>query len=267
MRTPIYDRRLDDDGKFFLQHGCMFAPPHYHHALEILCVPAGKTPQNADAALVVNGVTEKLDRPIIALVDSDTVHSLTAPAADCYCAVVPKRYLRNFLRVENNRVLAENFVSDPDFVARVSPLLFSLPSLEGNELAFTGAVDLLLGLLGDKLGFAYKRNRQLALDILSYIKQHCTEDIRLQSLAQKIGYHKCYLSKLIRETFDVNFATLVNAERYRLFCALQAERDDLLANIYNAGFNSTSTFYRFCRSQDIQKDRPSPAVRHRHDDR
>jgi AraC-like DNA-binding protein len=83
-------------------------------------------------------------------------------------------------------------------------------------------------------------------DILSYIDTHINEQITLESLAREFGYNKSYFSRLFNDHLGISLNNYVNFVRLNRFEQLMAKNSDKSVTelIYEAGFSSTTTFYR-----------------------
>ena len=86
---------------------------------------------------------------------------------------------------------------------------------------------------------------EIAVAIVSYIRENLTEELTLTGLAKSLGYNPNYLSGCISELFGTNLSTLianirVDKARYLLF-----ETDKTGLEIcYECGFGSERSFHR-----------------------
>jgi two-component system response regulator YesN len=49
--------------------------------------------------------------------------------------------------------------------------------------------------------------------IVQYVRQHCTEDLKVKNIAQKFGYNRCYLGKIFTHKVGVNFTEYLHGLR------------------------------------------------------
>ena len=86
---------------------------------------------------------------------------------------------------------------------------------------------------------------EIATRVVSYIREHITDEITLPDIAKFLGYNQNYLSKCISDIFETNLCTLianirVDKARYLLF-----ETDKTGLEIcYDCGFGSERSFHR-----------------------
>lgn len=86
---------------------------------------------------------------------------------------------------------------------------------------------------------------ELATGIVSYIREHLTEEITLSKIAKALGYNPNYLSQCISDIFGTNLCTLianirVDKARYLLFETNKTG----LEICYECGFGSERSFHR-----------------------
>lgn len=244
----LYEKTRDEENGFFMRSGDLTFPIHFHRSIEIVLTEPG-----ADIVITVNKTKRRLTGYQIVFVDSYDVHEFAGGNDKCHSFIIPIPLIENYTKIKGKRTLSRNFIEDEPFIVKVAPLVMSLKSFTKNKLAFAGAADLLLAMLSEHIGFADKPNprQTIACDIIDFLDSHCTEKITLMSVAEKMGYHKCYLSKIINEYLNDNFNNLLNASRYKRFTKLQQPGEDLLPSIFNSGFNSVATFYRFCGKKGL----------------
>ena len=88
-------------------------------------------------------------------------------------------------------------------------------------------------------------NEALVFRIISYIEDHYTEDISMRSMANELSYEYHYISRVMRESLNIGFKTLVNQYRCERAKELISETDSPLSDIaMNCGFQSIRTFNR-----------------------
>lgn len=249
-KMSYYEKTRDDINGFFWHAGDMTFRPHFHRSIELMLTDDG-----ALLDVTVNRDRRILSSPCFVLIDSYDVHSFCGGNEKCRSMILPPTFTENFRKQKGNRALGGNFITDVSFVRRILPLFDALPTLTDNALAFSGAVDLLLALSAQQLGWTQDNDsgQNVARGILDHLENHYAEKLTLSSVAEKMGYHPCYLSKILHEYCNDSFNNVLNAIRYRAFVDLQQRNDDLLTNIFAAGFNSVSTFYRYCNQMHLPK--------------
>lgn len=86
--------------------------------------------------------------------------------------------------------------------------------------------------------------------ILSYLAEHCTEPITLESLAAEFDLSVSYLSHIFSDTVRINFRAYLNTLRLRKAMVLLWSSDAPVTRIcFDCGFESQRTFNRAFREQ------------------
>lgn len=78
-----------------------------------------------------------------------------------------------------------------------------------------------------------------------YIRDNCTQNITLDTVADYIGFSSCYFSRLFKQTTDYSFVDYLNLQRVKLAQLLLSDSTLNVTEIsYQSGFKSISTFNR-----------------------
>ena len=86
--------------------------------------------------------------------------------------------------------------------------------------------------------------------ILSYLSEHCTEQITLESLADQFNLSVSYISHVFSDTMRINFRTYLNTLRLRRALVMLWSTDSPITRIcFDCGFESQRTFNRAFREQ------------------
>ena len=86
---------------------------------------------------------------------------------------------------------------------------------------------------------------ELVFRIISYVEKHYTENITLKGMAGELSYEYHYISRVLRESLNIRFCTLVNQYRCERAKELITETDAPLSVIaMNCGFQSIRSFNR-----------------------
>lgn len=81
--------------------------------------------------------------------------------------------------------------------------------------------------------------------VISYMEEHYSEDIGLESIADNFSTTPKYLSKLIKEKLGVNFLDYLSGLRINAAKILLSETDKNISDIFTeVGFNNRNTFIR-----------------------
>lgn len=83
------------------------------------------------------------------------------------------------------------------------------------------------------------------ISICDYINQHCTEDLTLDDMADRVGFSKYHFSRLFKEFTNVSFYKYLNGKRiaYAEKLLLDPEINVMEAAV-RSGYNSISAFMR-----------------------
>lgn len=93
-----------------------------------------------------------------------------------------------------------------------------------------------------------KADDALFIQIVTYISEHCTEDITLQSVADHFGYEPHYLSRYMKSVADIHFRHLVNSYRMDNARLLLENTERPITEIAVAsGYDCLRTFNRVFR--------------------
>ena len=85
--------------------------------------------------------------------------------------------------------------------------------------------------------------------VITYMNEHFTEQISLESVAKAIGYNANYLSHCIQKLYGLNFCTALASLRIERARYLLTSSDKSITEIcYECGFGSERTFLRQFKS-------------------
>jgi len=92
---------------------------------------------------------------------------------------------------------------------------------------------------------AARKNNELIEKVLFYIRDNLDDKLRLEQLAEELGYSYHYMSNCIRDNFGVNFCTLVNQYRIDLAATLLRTTDMTMTQVAGkSGFSTIRSFNR-----------------------
>lgn len=134
----------------------------------------------------------------------------------------------------------------PDTLAQQAGRLGSLPldSRSRQQVVgiFLGMTDLLFDVAGERLGHA----PDIVQKALSYIEQNLNRGVRLEEVADYVNVSSCYLSRLFKNTLDINFITYVTGRRMEMAKDLLTNTDLPITHI--ARELSYNGINYFCKS-------------------
>lgn len=86
---------------------------------------------------------------------------------------------------------------------------------------------------------------KLIIDLLRYLDKHFTENISVESVAERFGYSKNYLSTLFNKYTGMRFSDYLNRLRIReTVKRMENSSVGITSVALDCGFNSLNTYYR-----------------------
>lgn len=219
--------------------------PHFHSNIEILYVLDGQI------EITINNEKKTLSAGCASVAGSFDIHSYYTPLqSKTIILIIPTTLVNSFNILTRSASFASPFM-EPGFrdkdMRNAMEQLVSFSDVRDSLIA-KGYIYVVLGILTERLGMSGDARRESDLvirDILLYLEQHYLEDLTIEGLAKKFGYHKDYLSRLFNVSIGVGFSHYMGILRSRHAAMLLRESNLSLDEIaYRSGFNSTRTFYR-----------------------
>jgi len=164
---------------------------------------------------------------------------------DSAAVVIPSKYLADY-----NREFSDlNFtkMTNREYNQQIYTLMQAIAedTPETPELVRIGWVNLLLGyIIMHYPSHPYNKNDILMKNIALYVNDHYTEKLTLEKIAHCFGYNPSYFSRMFRSLFNISFTDYVNNVRCA-YIRKNLKEHSITELIYKAGFNSTSSYYRF----------------------
>ncbi|MDE7395414.1 MAG: AraC family transcriptional regulator [Clostridiales bacterium] len=215
---------------------------HFHAQVELLYVTVGHV------TVTINGETVCAEKGTACLAGSYDLHAYV-PDEDGEGVVftfLPEDAASFFARAKG-QVVTRHFFQDEN-LSRTLDMFYMLATSEQqpNDLLYEGFAGVVLGLLYNSLGLAPEESGTLSTmrAVLTYIRQHADEPLRLEELSARFGYGKFYFSYLFHKYTDLNLCKFVNAVRSEKVAALLKQGEDVRFACKAAGFASVRTFYR-----------------------
>lgn len=242
-----YELNAEDNRYFsFKLRPVETTPPHFHSAVEFIFVKEGTL------TAVLDGEKKTLTSGNACFCDSFCVHSYQP---DDYCNAYAligassffKRYFKQF-----DATTPPKFFNFEDFtlLKTLSDLCYvQAENTKNRQAVAEGVSAILIGNLFSKTPFVpQKENKRtlLVCDILSYAEKNFKDNLSLQTLAQRFGYSREHLSRILNDYLCQPWHQYVNRLRIRhAHTLLQEENPSTVTAILNeCGFESPNTFYR-----------------------
>lgn len=242
---------LEDYRLFHLTSGQGFTTElHYHEFYKILFLIRGK------GEYFIDGQRYLLRPGDIVLLPAGTVHKAALSPAEPYERVILyilPRYLEELSTVSTQ--LVEIFSHRPVLRSRDEGLIRQVLRLEavlredgfGKELLCRAEFQKLLILLGRNPGVSRKPIAPGDLrvqQILSFLDDHFTEELRIDDLAQRFFLSKYHMMRLFREETGVTIHQYITQKRLTMARTLLASGVNATESCYRSGFGSYSSFTR-----------------------
>lgn len=214
---------------------------HYHNSMEIIFVRSGKE------RVGIGGEERVLTAGEIGVSDSGDVHRYEdVDGAEVYILVASDYHLRPFRTLYGKTF--DKFLSRGAGTEEIFSFIESSLSrdVQRNILLTGGFVGYLLGLLAYYYPPARTRTErdETGVRVLSYLNEHCTEDIHLRDLASRFGYTPTYFSALLRRYTGVGLRDYVNCLRVEKAETMQDDKRTVTEIAGACGFESLNTYYR-----------------------
>ncbi|WFR55556.1 helix-turn-helix domain-containing protein [Anaerocolumna sp. AGMB13025] len=242
-------------------------PQHWHTDPEIIM------PVENDYKIVINETTYNLEAEDIIIIPPGELHQLYAPPVGYRIILQFDSTLLYSLSGFNSAFhmfrpcVTVTPSSMPDIHKELSTLIFNITSEYFSTLPFreASAYSMLIRFfttlgrkcinLNDNLSTMKNQKRheylELFFNVCNYINEHCTEDIKMDNLADIAGFSKYHFTRLFKEVMNIScYDYLINR---RIMCA-----EKLLINpaltitqvAMKSGFSSLATFNRVFKAKN-----------------
>ncbi|WHX98715.1 helix-turn-helix domain-containing protein [Neobacillus sp. DY30] len=214
-------------------------PSHLHRCFELIFVVEG------EMEVIISERCFQLKSGQFLLILPYEIHSLiTKSQSRARLCIFSPDYVPTFQKMIEKRSL-ENPVFDLSLEAQtlISKALFSGQS---NLLEQKGSLYLLLSeLIQQTTLINAKKEPDLLHYILSYIQEHFTESISLNSIARTLGYSYNYLSKYFNAHVKTSFVDFLNETRINYACYLLSTSEKPITEIAHlCGYENIRSFNR-----------------------
>ena len=233
---------LHRDIEILYTEGCGL---HFHAQVEILCVVSGSI------SVTINGEHRSVGKGGVCVSGSYDVHeySLEQPGSEGIVILIPLDFLQKFFTYTKDSVITKHFIDDEKTSESVIKLveLYEKNSDCTNPLYGDGWVNLLLGLLYDKLEFTQSSvsgKVETIRTVLAYIRSHYDEKLTLSGLSKQFGYNPCHFSRLFNGFTNISLKRYINSVRLEAASGRLKNGESVTDAALNSGFNSMRTFYR-----------------------
>lgn len=185
---------------------------HWHRSIEIFLVVEG------ELEFFINNTRLPLLAPDFVIVNSNEVHSVEAVKPNQTIVVqIPLNFFTEYLNGEDYVLFSKQSEAENLELIQLIVCLFRTYQQKGPayELKVHSLFLELLYLLvtsfmdkeEDPGNIRQKRNLDKLSEITSYMKQHYSQSITLESVAEEFGFSSTYLSRMFKRYANVNYKT------------------------------------------------------------
>lgn len=236
-------------------------PPHWHTTMEIIM------PVENIYTVECGNQTYVLREYDIILICPCCIHALSAPPTGRRIIFQPDTASLRFMKgIESLlNILSPLIIITPeDFPAiheRIRELLiaikdeyFIMASAFSEVMIYSKLLEIIT-LIGDNyarhaesrsgITGQQKEYMEKFFKICDYIKDHCSDDLKLDDIANMCGFSKFYFSRLFKQFMNVSFYKYVNQKRIAKAAELLIEPKNSVTDVaLSSGFPSLSSFIR-----------------------
>ena len=125
---------------------------------------------------------------------------------------------------------------------------------EPNKYTVKGSLYLLMAEVARNLENCNAKKKDIDKDlttrIIAYVEKNFREDITLHTMAEELGYHYQYLSRVIQKNIKIGFRTFVNQYRFD-YARFLMEKESVTVTqaALEAGFQSVRNFNRIYKEK------------------
>ena len=242
MRTRIQSQNFSDERvvRFQLLNKVYTYPEHLHQFAELVI------PLEGELEITVEQRTEALKPGDAAFVFPFQPHSYRSQAMNKIAIFVFSPYMIPDFFAKTEKTVGTRAV----FTPKASTLdmfrdrIFAKNDMELFDIK--GCIYLVLSDFLEEVELCVSSAKnEIATGVVSYIREHLTEEITLPAIAKALGYNPNYLSKCISDIFETNLCTLIANIRVDKARCLLFETDKTGLEIcYDCGFGSERSFHR-----------------------
>ena len=115
----------------------------------------------------------------------------------------------------------------------------------GRSLMLRSALNLLLTLVFRKMALPMKRELAVNSNLLLYIKNNCSEPLRLDEIADMVGYNPAYFSRIFKEFSGKKFTEYLKIARIEKAKFLLVDTGENISNIaLRVGYSDKTKFFK-----------------------
>ena len=244
MSTLFYEKERDLPGLYIEEATNTHCLQHFHNSLEMLYMLEGTF------HITIDGKTYYPKKHELIYIPPLSSHIISDADSVSITLTIPQELLSMYMQIINKKTFSV-ILNDTEYNERfILPLFRKLikEHTEPNPLAVYSTVYSLLAEIYNRYPLVEnirEKDALLVFEIINYLNQNFKQEITLEMLAKKFHYSKFYFSKLFDKYFNCTLKYYLNTLRVNYVAEnLNSGNMPLADLIYEAGFNSSSTFYR-----------------------
>lgn len=252
----LYEKKSDNDGHIAIMHykesgDGLHVMPHFHGAVEYAFLVKGEYLYHVDKKDYYMKAGDGI------FVDSRQLHYCRVSGEiDLWVIVFDKKYLEGLELDEKSLpvFLPCNEAKDEilSLFENSWQVWWKVP-----HLYKIGTVYQLMGSLlrHYEVVKREKAGEDMFIDVMGYIEEHYTEDLKLEEMAELFGYTATYFSRRFNDLFSMSFREYINRRRMRAVKEMiEAQPNVPLTNVMKeVGYKSWNTFYRNYQKYCVKK--------------
>ena len=212
---------------------------HFHRSIELLyCMEHAKT-------VYLDGEERTVQKGELLVVPRFLVHYVPRPEYyQSLSVVMPVQYTDIFQQQAGGRWFHDFVFSDKQLTEDICQHLLRLQHAV-NPLLRRGIYHYVLGVLlenGTLIRQEQKQSNDFAQRTLTYLENHYAEKLSLETVADALGYNRCYFSTLFKKTFHAGFCDYLSMLRINKSLTL-LQNQSISDAAFAVGFGSVQNYY------------------------
>jgi len=228
-----------------VRHKNVVGPPHFHYAMELVCVTEGVV------QMTVNGEKRALKAGEGTFVYPFEVHSFeTHDVSTCFIIVFSPELIADFQEKIRNRIPQKPICTFTPSVLEMCDEILPECICEDTILRIKSVLYSLISEIYEKCEFVPSKSRQggkIFLETARYISRNFqTRDVSLSATAAALGVHPGYLSRVFKEECGIPYTKYINSIRASWAARLMHDHPEKRISeiAFEAGFGSIRNFDR-----------------------
>lgn len=208
-------------------------------------------------SLTVGGICYDIRGGEICVVDSYEVYQgiVIEEGSQLKEVAVPFRLLGGFNAMRKNMAIKNRVIKNRFICDELYALVERYVEGDCSHSVRDSAITFILSLVCDRLTFGderYGEDSALIRKILTYLHANYKGGASLKGVSQALGYTEAHVSRVFHKYAKTNLTAYVNKLRYDDVQAnlLKSDGKKITDIIYEAGFKSQQTYYRFKKTLD-----------------